>query len=454
MTAWFRTRGRAEDFSARLEGSLPGPRGSADTETERLVGVVRTLRAQSSADPSATPREAFARELRERLIAEAPSALTGETTDNGVLTRKRGSRERRLVAAATAAVVLGGSVGVATASQGSLPGDTLYPVKRTLERADVALSGSPAARGRDLLHQATDRLEEARALLAEDDGTRTALVPGTLQAFTGQGREGAKLLLGDYGANQRPASVLTVRRFAAASLKALNALSTTAPVEARPVIREGELMLTDIDARASALCATCADLPDLRLAPTFEVSTEVTRARAEANSAKLEPSRPAIVKVPAPKAREATAVGLGSTLTQPEAQAPAPVSARASARASASASARAARPTPARAPAPEVVLPRPPAARPAAPRTSPTAASAAPVSVPSVTTRPKVPKVTKVPTAAGSRLPTPLQSLVVSPHLPTVKDKVEVLPPPPQRRSGLPKTVLPEIDGSVGKPGQ
>jgi hypothetical protein len=339
-----------------------------------------------------------------------------------------------------------------------LPGDTLYPVKRTLERADVVLSGSPAARGRDLLQQATDRLDEARALLAEDDGTRTALVPGTLQAFTSQGREGSKLLLGDYGANQRPASVLTVRQFAAASFKALNALSTTAPVEARPVIHEGELMLTDIDARASSLCAACADLPDLRLAPTVEVSTEVTRARADANAAKLEPSPPAVVEVPAPQTREATAVGAGSTPTQPKAQAPAPVSARASARASAGASAPAsapeARPVPARAPAPEVVLPLPPAARPAAPRTSSTAGSTAPVSVPSVTARPRAPKVTQVPTAAGSRLPTPLQSLVVPPDVPAVKDKVEVLPPQPRPRSGLSKTVLPEIDGSVGKPGQ
>src|SRR3954453_1193940 len=118
--------------------------------------------------------------------------------------------------------------------------------------------------------QARTQLDEARALLAEDDGTRTALVPGTLQAFTSQGREGSKLLLGDYGANQRPASVLTVRQFAAASFKALNALSTTAPVEARPVIREGELMLTHIGAAASILCPARAGLPDLPPAPTVE----------------------------------------------------------------------------------------------------------------------------------------------------------------------------------------
>lgn len=76
------------------------------------------------------------------------------------------------------------------------------------------------------------------------------------------------------------------------------------------------------------------------------------------------------------------------------------------------------------------------------------------MSVPSVTARPRAPKVTQVPTAAGSRLPTPLQSLVVPPDVPAVKDKVEVLPPQPRPRSGLSKTVLPEIDGSVGKPGQ
>lgn len=465
MTAWFRTRGRAEHFEARLDGSLPGSHRAADEEIESLVALARTLRTHGSADASATPREAFASELRERLMAEAPSVLTAEATEDAAIpvpVRKPGSRERRLVAAATAAVVLGGGVGIATASQNSLPGDTLYPVKRIVERADVVLSGSPGARGHDLLHQATGRLGEARDLLAEDDGTSAALVPGTLHAFTTQGREGAKLLLGDYQQNQRPASVLAVRQFAVASLKTLNDLSATAPPGAQPVIRDAEEMLAEIDESASTLCASCADLPDLRLSPTFVVSGEVTRARAQVNGAKLEHSRPVVVEVPAPKAPEAATVGAGAAPARKPAQAPARASAQAPGQrpgqGPGQTSGSEARPEPVLAPAPEVVLSRPPAARPADPSASSKRRSRVPVApsatiLPKVST-PKAPTLTKAPAAADNPLPAPLESVVVSPDLPAVKHKVEVLPAQPQPRAGLPKTVLPEIKGSVGNPGQ
>lgn len=471
MTAWFRTSRRAEDFSARIEGSLPGAHRKVDAETERLETVVRGLRAQGSVSSSAAPREDFARDLRERLMAEAPSVLTAEIADNNESSmptaplRKAGTREKRLVAAATAAVVLGGGVGVATASQNSLPGDTLYPIKRIVERADVLLSGSPAARGRDLLHQATGRLDEAQGLLAEDHGTSTALVPGTLQAFTVQGREGGNLLLGDYRDNPAPASVLTVRRFAAASLRSLNALLATAPAEARPAIRDAESMLAEIDEHASALCPTCADLPDLRLLPTFQASAEVTRVRAEVNAAKLEHSRPAVADVPDPKTVKAAAASAGTA-------APARAHASVPADAPAPASALESRPARPQAPAPETVLPPPihrVAPRTTAPLAVPSAApSIAPVEAPSVTTVLKVPTVTKAPAAADNPLPKRLESQVASPDVPAVrnpvkagvkdpvkdrvKDKVDAVVP--QRRADLPKTVLPGVDGSLGQLGQ
>lgn len=457
MTAWFRTPQRAEIFSARIEGSLPGAHRRVDAETERLEAVVHALRAQGAFEASAAPREVFARDLRERLLAEAASVLTAEpvestqgsgntaNADLPVPLRKPGARERRLVAAAMAAVVLGGGLGVATASEGSLPGDTLYPVKRVVERADVLLSDSPAARGRDLLHQASHRLDEAQGLLARDDGTGTALVPGTLEAFTDEGREGANLLLGDYADHPVPTSVLTVRRFAAASLRSLNALSATAPVEARPAIRDAELMLADIDERASTACTTCADLPALRLLPSSQVSAEVTRTRAEVNAAKLEHGRPVVGQVPATRAAKAAAPGPGAAApVRAQASAPAHAEAHAPAHAPVQVSVPESRPAPAPAPAPAAVL-KPRAALPVAPRVAAPSAvtSRAPVDAPSVTTVLKVPTVTKAPAAVNDPLPKQVQSEVVAPDLPAVKNK-----------AGLPKTVLPEIKGSVSKLGQ
>ena len=67
----------------------------------------------------------------------------------------------------------------------------------------------------------------------------------------------------------------------------------------------------------------------------------------------------------------------------------------------------------------------------------------APVVAPSVTTVLKVPTVTKAPAAVNDPLPKHVQSEVVAPDLPAVKNK-----------AGLPKTVLPEIKGSVSKLGQ
>lgn len=469
MTAWFRTPKRAETFSARIEGSLPGAHRRLDADTERLEAVVHALRAQGSVEASAAPREVFARDLRERLLAEAPSVLTAERAENAqgsgntgnadlpVPLRKPGARERRLVAAAMAAVVLGGGLGVATASEGSLPGDTLYPVKRVVERADVLLSDSPATRGRDLLHQANHRLDEAQGLLARDDGTGTALVPGTLAAFTDEGRDGANLLLGDYVDHPVPTSVLTVRRFAAASLRSLNALSAAAPVEARPAIRDAEVMLADVDERASTACITCADLPALRLPPSSPVSAEVTRIRAEVNAAKLEHSRPVVAQVPAVRPAKAappdpgTAARVRAQASVPAhgpahapAHAPAHVPAHVPAHAPAQVSAPESRPAPAPAPAPAAAV-KPRAALPVAPRAAAPSAvpSKAPVVAPSVTTVLKVPTVTKAPAVGQDPLPKHLHSDLVAPDLPAVKDK-----------AGLPKTVLPKIKGSVSKLGQ
>jgi hypothetical protein len=319
-----------------------------------------------------------------------------------------------------------------------LPGDTLYPVKRLVERADVLLSDSPAARGRDLLHQAGHRLDEAQGLLARDDGTGTALVPGTLQAFTVEGRQGANLLLGDYADHPVPTSVLTVRRFAAASLRSLNALSATVPAEARPAIRDAEVMLADIDERASTACTTCADLPAVRLLPSSQVSAEVTRTRAQMNAAKLEHGRPVVGKVPAARAAKAAPHG-PRTAAPVHAKVPAHGPAHARVRVSAPES----RPAPAPAPAPAAVV-KPRGPLPVAPKAAPSAVtSRAPLNAPSVTTVLKVPTVTKAPAAVNDPLPKHVQSEVVAPDLSAVKKK-----------AGDPRTVLPEVKGSGSKLGQ
>jgi hypothetical protein len=289
MTTVFRTRQRAEELAALLDGAHP-VRAARSAEVERLVGLARALRAQGAADLTAdrsVPRDDFAAELRERLMAEAVTVLRPGAKPLALPVRKRGPRERRLVAAASVAVLLGGTAGMASAARSALPGEALYPLKRGIESAEVRLSLSDAGRGRDLLEQADGRLTEARGLLAGDAAAPAVQVPATLDDFTAQAREGADLLLASYGADHDPASVSEVRSFAASGLRLVEGMAGSAPSEVQPALRAAALVLQDIDRAAERLCGDCTDLPSLALPGAFRASYEVDRARVRLQDPRL-----------------------------------------------------------------------------------------------------------------------------------------------------------------------
>ena len=152
--------------------------------------MVSVLRTQAPV----APREEYTRELRDRLMAEAESLLTPANAALTLPTRTRGARERRIAVAASVAVLVGGTATMATAAQSAIPGDTLYPVKRGIERAEAGLSLSPGGKGQDLLAQANDRLTEVEGLLASDSFQSEPRVPGTLAEFRGAADEGSALL--------------------------------------------------------------------------------------------------------------------------------------------------------------------------------------------------------------------------------------------------------------------
>jgi hypothetical protein len=131
MSAPFRYRQRAEAFAARVDGIPAGvvePSMGASAEDDRFVDIVSGLRQQVELDALATPRAAYATSLRELLMAEAPTVLAEQKVLPAAPPRVRGKRQRGLVAVATAAVLLGGSAGMAAAAQNSLPGEALYPI--------------------------------------------------------------------------------------------------------------------------------------------------------------------------------------------------------------------------------------------------------------------------------------------------------------------------------------
>jgi hypothetical protein len=271
MTALFRERRRADEFAAAVEG-----RSRAVSEELRpLVSVATALRAEHPLE--AAPRPEFAAELRALLMAEAERTFSPDAP-LVLAPRQHGPRERRLAVAASVAVLLGGSAGMAAAAQGALPGEALYPIKRGIEQAEAGLSVSTAGRGQDLLRQADGRLAEVEGLLA---GSPTAApqVPGTIQDFIDQAQEGAELMLASFEETSDPATVVAVREFAATSIEMLQEIARTAPPESQDELAAAAMTLKEIDARAAELCSSCGDdLPDLQVPGVFLAAAEVDRA--------------------------------------------------------------------------------------------------------------------------------------------------------------------------------
>ncbi len=291
MTALFRTRRRAEEFAAAVDGrhtSLPD-------DLQQLVEVATALRSHEKLE-AARPREDFAAELRSRLMAEAERTLVPGDAPLTLPARRRGPRERRLVAAASAVVLLGGSAGMAAAAQQSLPGDALYPIKRGIERAEAGLSVSSAGKGQDLLHQANDRLDEVDSMLAGGSLTANALVPQTIDDFTAQSREGAALLMDSFTQTRDPKTLDAIHEFTAHGITLLQDLARTAPAEAQDELAAAALALGDIDRAATDLCPSCSsDLPALKVPDTFLAAAEVDRTLATIDAGALDNSHPFIV---------------------------------------------------------------------------------------------------------------------------------------------------------------
>ena len=281
MTSLLSARKRAEEFEALLNGQKSGNAGLAE-----LAAVVTALREHAPA----APRPDFAVSLREQLMVEAATVLTAEAKSLALPVRRQGTRERRLVAAATAVVFVGGTAGMAAASQNALPGDTLYPLKRGIERAQTGLSLDEAAKGRDLLGHANARLGEVQSLLDQSDSNQVA---STIDDFSAQANEGAGLLASSFKENRNPADIEAVRDFAASSLAVLQELAKVAPPSAQEALTSAAIQLQELDQQMLGLCATCAsDLPPLAVEEFLLSSSglqEAIKAAASVDNSRVRP---------------------------------------------------------------------------------------------------------------------------------------------------------------------
>jgi len=287
MTPLIPTRRAAEEFARVVDGSQVDV---ADRYSD-LTEFVEILRAQETP----APRAEFVADLRVQLMAAADTLLIPATTKADpkrapVVTLSPSTRRhhRRLAVAAAAFVAVGGTAGVAAAAENSLPGDALYPIKRSIESAQVSFNTSDSAKGHDLISQASTRLDEVDRLIASGDSPNHIIQ--TLASFERSDTSGADLL---FVAFQRGGDVddLASLRAAFGEQSALLAdLSDKAPAEAQPAFEAASALLSDLDQQARVLCGNCGPdagasaYADLVSAPALDslLTEPVTSAAAKA----------------------------------------------------------------------------------------------------------------------------------------------------------------------------
>ena len=255
MTPAFSARRRADEFEALLSRRADAPLSEHDAARfAALLEVVGDLRAL----PEVEPRPEFVSSLRESLMAEADTALVRRPAPPQRLAMPATSRtrDRRLGALLGGAALVGATATMAVAAQTSLPGESLYGVKRGIESAQVRLATDDAARGRALLSQAETRLTELEALAAGEGGA-DQLVPDTLDTFTDQSSEGVRTLLAAYDRGGAEEDVQLARDFTADSMERLTALEPQLPTSAHDELLAAGRTLTDLDLEISSACLAC-----------------------------------------------------------------------------------------------------------------------------------------------------------------------------------------------------
>lgn len=260
MSPQFPSHRDAEEFARLLEG---GASTAVDERYARLARTVTLLREQ----PRPEPRAEFVSDLRARLMAEADTVLLAAPDAPSSLdahrARRLGRRERHLGAAAAALVLVGATTGMAAAAEGSLPGQTLYPLKRGIESVEVHLSTSDSTRGQQMLDQAATRLSEVRALVDQPATPQSAdLVRATLDDFTASADQGSRLLFSSYQRNGDGTDIATVRDFTHGTMDVLTALADSSQAGTGDFTSAGQT-LAAIDQQARVLCQGCSDAAPL-----------------------------------------------------------------------------------------------------------------------------------------------------------------------------------------------
>nr|WP_084599417.1 DUF5667 domain-containing protein [Actinoplanes subtropicus] len=181
-------------------GARPHSHEPADERLAELVAIGRSLRG---ARPEIPVDSEFRVGLRAMLVATAERDGIGDFPEepapvaapasHGVrgLVIGRGGRRIRARGAIVIGVAAGALAvsGISAASENASPGDALYGVKRSTERAQLAMAGSDVSRGQLSLDFARTRLTEAASMAGDAAG-----FGGVLDDMDNDTRKGVRLL--------------------------------------------------------------------------------------------------------------------------------------------------------------------------------------------------------------------------------------------------------------------
>jgi hypothetical protein len=294
-----RSHDEAQRFADALEGRTP-----KDDHVADLVRFAESLCEAAVAEPTPTFRDS----LRAQLMADAATVLvaTPPTPRRPVAVEPASSSARRRLAAATAALVASaGVVGLVASSASAVPGEMLYPVKRSVESAELALHRGDASRGSFQLAQASERLAEARAL--SSDGRSPDLIAQTLDDFATSAVTGSSKLFDDFSTTGAKKSVQQVNSFAAASSADLSRLSSDMPDGIGDSLAAASAAVTEVAGQAADLCASC-DPADIGALSSIAPLAKIVPAPAARGD------RPAATK-PAPPATQPGTTAPAAPLT-------------------------------------------------------------------------------------------------------------------------------------------
>lgn len=317
MTPLIPARRAAEEFARVVDGSQVDV---ADRYSD-LTACVEMLRIQETP----APRAEFVADLRTRLMAAADTLLVPADAPAQprlapviTLPDTRRRRHRHLGAAAAAIVFVGGTAGVAAAAEGSLPGDPLYPIKRSIESAMVSLNSNDAAKGRDLIAQASTRLDEIDAMLG--NGASTSQVKHTLASFERSASSGADLLFVSFQRDGNVEDLASLRSTFGDQSARITDLARQAPAPAQPAFADASALLSDLDQQARVLCGDCGPdsgvgFTDLTSAPAL--SSLLTQPAAAAAAEELASRNKALADKAAGIAEETPQAPLPTDTTDP-----------------------------------------------------------------------------------------------------------------------------------------